>query len=544
MRRIPRHCWISFLLIIFLSTPAALGVRIRKADADSPYRVSLSGETDQFTGVRQVLLSSQRNDSEQQQLKDPIRFRSRIPGVGFLTIKLTSYRRQVVHGDFVTYQQTKPLLLFRGFALRRRGAEKIRATGSLYDVDGKPHLHLLLQPGGRQARLGRAYYLQSYLQGGRRRSLTKVRSLPLRLLRTPSTCGAKALGDVSTDSATPKTLAAAAEPQLMQTISVATVADSSYYNRYGDNTNAHIATLVDAASAIYESDLKLRLQVAQQYVFTKVTSGPQQSTDINQSLNNLRLYGESAGLAGGSQVTHLFTGLDFSGTAVGLAYIGVICSQPQFAYSITQYFHPAADPTLIAHEIGHNLGGHHDWADQNSVMAPHISVPGSNYFSSYLATAPQCLTETLVVPREGATPPVSTPEPTIPPVITPIPEITVPEFMVRASIRQNKRLRIASVVKGVGQGCTFSLHASSSRFELESGQGGSVLSIVPQVARKQILYRRVSRRTNARIFFRGKYSCLGEPISLYSNIVSVNPGRIDGPTVSASAWLTQLARHW
>ena len=45
----------------------------------------------------------------------------------------------------------------------------------------------------------------------------------------------------------------------------------------------------------------------------------------------------------------------------GLAYVGVVCTGPQYAYSMNMWSGtPAATSWIIAHEMGHNLGMSHD----------------------------------------------------------------------------------------------------------------------------------------------------------------------------------------
>jgi hypothetical protein len=60
-------------------------------------------------------------------------------------------------------------------------------------------------------------------------------------------------------------------------------------------------------------------------------------------------------------VAHLFSD-NYISTSVGVGYVGEICKDPSFAYSATYYPNTGgseAYSTIMAHEIGHNLGGEH-----------------------------------------------------------------------------------------------------------------------------------------------------------------------------------------
>ena len=50
----------------------------------------------------------------------------------------------------------------------------------------------------------------------------------------------------------------------------------------------------------------------------------------------------------------------------GLAYVGVVCTGPLYAYSMNMWSGtPAATSWIIAHEMGHNLGMSHDFEEPN-----------------------------------------------------------------------------------------------------------------------------------------------------------------------------------
>jgi len=51
-------------------------------------------------------------------------------------------------------------------------------------------------------------------------------------------------------------------------------------------------------------------------------------------------------------ISSVFGGKNFDGSIIGLAYVGVICSDPDYAYGTTQNYNPSADASIVAHELG------------------------------------------------------------------------------------------------------------------------------------------------------------------------------------------------
>nr|XP_036867222.1 disintegrin and metalloproteinase domain-containing protein 8 isoform X1 [Manis javanica] len=58
--------------------------------------------------------------------------------------------------------------------------------------------------------------------------------------------------------------------------------------------------------------------------------------------------------------TQLITGIDFTGTTVGLARVSSMCSWDSGAVNQDHHHHPVGVASTIAHEMGHNLGMDHD----------------------------------------------------------------------------------------------------------------------------------------------------------------------------------------
>jgi hypothetical protein len=231
-----------------------------------------------------------------------------------------------------------------------------------------------------------------------------------------------------------------AASQSARIVTISTDADPDWFRRHGADSNAVIASIINTAEAIYDRQLNLRFRIVKQHVYTDTSPyemtapGAMLSafTRNPQNPTNLGLTGES--FDQDVDIKHLFTGKDFDGGVIGIAYIGVVCAIPSLSYGITQAFGDGATAAIFAHEVGHNFGAYHDSVNRGSLMYPSISIPPAESFSSlslneingHLAQSPQCLSVEQVVPRtETPIPPVSDVPTPLPPEQTPAPQASI-----------------------------------------------------------------------------------------------------------------------
>lgn len=163
------------------------------------------------------------------------------------------------------------------------------------------------------------------------------------------------------------------------------VSDTQFTSRNGPNTQANVAARINFADGIYSGQLNVSLSILHHEVLTN--NGTLTATDPFALLPDFATYmrtGAGSSLPRGG-IAHLFSGRDFDGGVVGLAYIGVLCSF-NFGYGIDQDFNGNTTSALIfAHELGHNFGAPHDGQEAcanepfRGIMNP--SINGSTTFS-------------------------------------------------------------------------------------------------------------------------------------------------------------------
>jgi len=218
------------------------------------------------------------------------------------------------------------------------------------------------------------------------------------------------------------------EATATKVVTISTDADPEWYAKYGESSNAVIASILNSAEAIYEGQLGIRFRLVKQHVYTQTS--PYTMTDSAALLKAFTSNAENRANLGTSgaefhdevDLKHLFTGKDMDGSVIGIAYIGTVCAAPALAFGVTQSYVDAATPGIFAHEVGHNFGGFHDVSDRGGLMYPSISIPSATRFSSvsvkeisdHLSRYNECISTEMMTPRQGPpADPTAAPEPPV-----------------------------------------------------------------------------------------------------------------------------------
>jgi hypothetical protein len=173
-------------------------------------------------------------------------------------------------------------------------------------------------------------------------------------------------------------------------LELSVIADSLFREYAGSAQNAteEIATRLNNVDGIFTSQLGLRFELASLKVHDPGSDPFSATTSPSQLLRELGQLRRSDGALRNTALTHLFTGRDFDGEAVGVAYIDAVCDA-QLGAAITELRGRTTffESLITAHEIGHNLGAPHDGEEgpclttpQSFLMAPRIN--GNDAFST------------------------------------------------------------------------------------------------------------------------------------------------------------------
>ncbi len=189
---------------------------------------------------------------------------------------------------------------------------------------------------------------------------------------------------------------------------IATEADYAYYQKLGTAAaaNAEIMSTMNQVDGVYEAELSISLKVVYQHVWTGLPTDtyPYGTSDGEKLLEKFKNYWNANFAGVHRDLAHLWTGQNLvdpfnDPNLIGIANIGTVCSNPQYAYSISERMTAAAHrASLAAHEIGHNFGATHQC--EGTIMGPYLSgskltfCPSSrSQVGSFLDLNSACLTQ-------------------------------------------------------------------------------------------------------------------------------------------------------
>lgn len=184
-----------------------------------------------------------------------------------------------------------------------------------------------------------------------------------------------------------------AKNHTLRRLQVATEADGQYYQAYGNpGLYNRINAILNDVDGIYRNQINLYISITHQQAWSSVGGDPYTSLDAGTTLNQFRSWWNSNRGSVTRDTAHMFSGKDFNGGTIGIAWVGVICNAPSYSYGISQDLSSSSQRAqLTAHEIGHNLSAQHDNQIGCSgvscngfgpIMCSFIQSNGSSTFSS------------------------------------------------------------------------------------------------------------------------------------------------------------------
>ena len=200
--------------------------------------------------------------------------------------------------------------------------------------------------------------------------------------------------------------------QTARVVTISTDADKEWFLKYGRNSNAEIASILNAAEAVYERELGIRFALVKNHTYVD-DSSPYTSTHASLLLRSFATNPANAKNLGlrtetfhyDVDVKYLFTGKNLDGTTVGLAYIGAACWSPKQAYGLVQNVRRDYNITTFMHELGHTLGASHDTSERSGIMYPTLGL--KNRFSEaskqqiyrHITAFGKCIEEKRIAPN-------------------------------------------------------------------------------------------------------------------------------------------------
>src|SRR5215831_688872 len=147
----------------------------------------------------------------------------------------------------------------------------------------------------------------------------------------------------------------------MKLVEIATESDLEYTNALGGPAaaNSDILSIMNSVSAIYQRDIGLTFTVTYQHAWTTADPFGAAGNSSVAVLNAFTNYWNQNPPPATRDVSHLWTGKKLT-DANGVAWLGVVCSNPTKAYGISDLETIAPfRVTIPAHELGHNLNASH-----------------------------------------------------------------------------------------------------------------------------------------------------------------------------------------
>ncbi|MAG58840.1 MAG: hypothetical protein CMJ83_21330 [Planctomycetes bacterium] len=157
------------------------------------------------------------------------------------------------------------------------------------------------------------------------------------------------------------------------------------YQFYQDNGSSIPATVQDtenilnAADLIYQNDVNIAYMVTTIIVRSSQASNPYTTNNPSGLLSQFQSYWLTNHQGVQRDIAHLNTGRNLSGSVIGIAYLGGVCSLGN-GYGLSERYtsNVTSRTGLLAHELGHNWGAGHCSGGGCFIMCPGLGGCGGN----------------------------------------------------------------------------------------------------------------------------------------------------------------------
>ena len=318
--------------------------------------------------------------------------------------------------------------------------------------------------------------------------------------------------------------------------------------------NNKIVSIINQTAAYYERHFGYTLEVARQYGPTTYTSSTNSSRNLNAFTNYNNTYRADIIHTGSSSqpsqvdIFQLFTGKSLDNDIIGLAFLGVACSNPSSDASdmLVQHLASSFDPITTAHEIGHTLNAGHT---NSGIMSPSLGDPLPTSFNatsrteigSYLSlTYGECRGGTSEGSDSGGGIPGTSPPP------SGTPRDAAPKTLGFTVKKQNRDTYILkATVSALMSDCSVKIRAARSS---DRASRGTIITEFTPTSLTTRLKGRVSasisraNSSSSLIHLYAEYSCANSSTVEVSNtlITSPNSGERASRQVSGREWITLL----
>ena len=182
---------------------------------------------------------------------------------------------------------------------------------------------------------------------------------------------------------------ASQDPGAVKEITVYAIGDYEFTTDMGGSVDAEIAimTRLNNVDGIFSQQVGVQINIAAPIETHTDLNDPFTKDDPTELLVELSAYRDNSLTQEMYGLTHLYTGRVFSGSTVGIAWLGGLCDDNVGTGLSRGTGNPTLDSLVAAHEIGHNFNAEHDGDPLSScpleledfIMAPAVNTNNGTF---------------------------------------------------------------------------------------------------------------------------------------------------------------------